>query len=264
MKGLFAFEAEPFEFEAYGESESEFTFRPEPFPWPPESEMGGRGQPQQFRLHPLVAVVPEPGDRPPAGGGWHPGTGHPQRGPELPAAQGLIVDGIVGPQTEAKLRTLTGTQSLGSAPVSGSVPVRASVAPPSLPSPCGSPGLLPCPKPAPIDHFAEARRSPSLATKPSTMRQSRGSLRASAPRSGGFLAYGVIRIIGHTSAEGSPESNKALAQARADQVTKDLLENALLSQGLAVSTPCYAITHRRCGDLAGRVPPAEASLRIRS
>ena len=41
MKGLFAFQAEPFEFEAYGGSESEFTFRPEPFPSAPESESEG-------------------------------------------------------------------------------------------------------------------------------------------------------------------------------------------------------------------------------
>ena len=50
--------------------------------------IGGRGQPQQSRLHPLVAVVPEPGDGPPPGGGRHRRAGHPQRDPELPAAQG--------------------------------------------------------------------------------------------------------------------------------------------------------------------------------
>ena len=52
MKGLFAFEAEPFEFEAYGGSESEFTFRPEPFPPPSESEWEGeanRSSPDYIR-----------------------------------------------------------------------------------------------------------------------------------------------------------------------------------------------------------------------
>ena len=94
---------------------------------------------------------------------------------------------------------------------------------------------MPCPKPAPIDHFAEAKAvaEPGYQTKDDAAIKGLATCIGAALR--GFLAYGVIRIIGHTSAEGSPESNKALAQARADQVTKDL-ENALLSQGLAVAT----------------------------
>ncbi len=235
MKGLFAFQAEPFEFEAYGGSESEFTFRPEPFPWPPESEWEGeasRSSPDYIRWlqSSLNRVM---GLRLAVDGILGPATRSAVR--NFQQRQGLIVDGIVGPQTEAKLRTLTGTRSLGSAPVSGSVPVSASFAPPSLPSPCGSPALLPCPKPAPIDHFAEAKAVAEPGYQTNYDAAIKGLATCIGAKLRGFLAYGVIRIIGHTSAEGSPESNKALAQARADQVSKDL-ESALLSQGLAVAT----------------------------
>ena len=235
MKGLFAFEAEPFEFEAYGGSESEFTFRPEPFPWPPESEWEGeasRTGPDYVRWV-QSSLNRAMGLRLAVDGILGPATRSAVR--NFQQRQGLIVDGIVGPQTEAKLRALTGTRSLGSAPVSGSVPVSASVAPPSLPSPCGSPALLPCPKPAPIDHFAEAKAVAEPGYQTNYDAAIKGLATCIGAKLRGFLAYGVIRIIGHTSAEGSPESNKALAQARADQVTKDL-ESALLSQGLAVAT----------------------------
>ena len=143
--------------------------------------------------------------------------------------KGLAVDGILGSQTEASLRALTGTLSLGS------VPVSASVAPRSLVLPCGSLALLPCAEITNIDHFAEGKAvaEPSYQTNYNMAIEDLATCIGAALR--GFHAYGVIRIIGHASAEGSPELNRALGQARARQVTEDL-QKALRSQGLPVGT----------------------------
>ena len=141
---------------------------------------------------------------------------------------GLTVDGIVGPQTDAKLRAALGASALGSAaPV---VPVAA----PTLPSPCGTPSPVPCAMTV-IDHFATAKATVESSHQGAYTAAIAGLATCIAAGLRGFLATGVIRIVGHTSNEGSAESNNALGQARADQVTADL-KAALLAQGLSVAT----------------------------
>jgi putative peptidoglycan binding protein len=141
---------------------------------------------------------------------------------------GLMVDGIVGPQTDAKLRAALASRALGAATPS------LAAAPRSLPSPCGSPTPVPC-SPTVIDHFAQAKPVVEPAHGGSYNAAIAGLATCIAAGLRGFLASGVIRIVGHTSSEGSPGGNDALGQARADRVTDDL-KAALLAQGLSVAT----------------------------
>ena len=147
---------------------------------------------------------------------------------------GLAVDGIVGPQTDAKLRAALGSRaSLAPRALGGTAPGLAA-APRSLPSPCGNPTPVPC-SPTVIDHFAKAKAAVEPAHEGSYRAAIASLATCIATGLRGLLASGVIRIVGHTSTEGSTVSNDTLGQARADQVAADL-EAALLAQGLTVST----------------------------
>ena len=219
----------------------EFSFTPEPFPWPQESEWereADRSSPDYIRWVQSSLNRAE-GLRLAVDGILGPATRSAIR--NFQQRQGLSVDGIVGPQTEARLKALAGARSWGSAPVrasapaSAGVPLRASVATPSLPSPCGTPGPLPCAQRTTIDHFAEAKAVAEAGYQAAYDAAIRGLATCIGTALRGFLASGVIRIIGHTSAEGTVDFNRALAQSRAEQVTKDL-EKALLAQGLTVAT----------------------------
>jgi Putative peptidoglycan binding domain len=236
----------------------EFSFKPQPFPWPSDAEWedeANRSSPDYVRWvqSSLNRVM---GLRLAVDGIMGPATRSAVR--SFQQRHGLTVDGIVGPQTEAKLQSLTNARSWGGTPVStqpwgppastrssggapvsgrssGAAPVSASATPAMLPSPCGNPSPLPCSQLTIIDHFAEAKTVVESghqvnydAAISSLAACIGGGLR-------GFLAYGVIRITGHASAEDTLEFNRALAQGRADQVTKDL-EKALLAQGVAVAT----------------------------
>ena len=142
---------------------------------------------------------------------------------------GLAVDGIVGPKTDAKLRAALGTRALAGGPAA-----RIAAAPRSLPSPCGGPTPVPCASTV-IDHFAQAKAvvEPTHEGAYRSVISSVATCIAAGLR--GFVASGVIRVVGHTSSEGSTVSNDALGQARADQVADDL-KAALLAQGLSVSS----------------------------
>lgn len=207
----------------------DFSFGPEPFPWLTESELedeASRTDPDFVRWvqSTLNRVL---GLRLAVDGIMGPATRSAVR--SFQQRKGLAVDGIVGAQTEGSLRALTGTLSLGSVPVSASVPPR------SLVLPCGSLASLPCPDITNIDHFAEGKAvaEPSHQTKYDMAIKDLAMCIGAALR--GFHAYGVIRIIGHASGEGSLEVNQKLGQARASQVKADL-RKALLSHGLAVGT----------------------------
>ena len=142
MKGLFAFEAEPFEFEAYGGSESEFTFRPEPFPWPPESEWEGevnRSSPDYIRWlqSSLNRVM---GLRLAVDGIVGPVTRSAVR--SFQQRKGLAVDGIVGPKTEAALVAAGAPRP----PASISATATGGGSPPNIPPQCsaGAAGFYLC------------------------------------------------------------------------------------------------------------------------
>ena len=134
MKGLFAFEAEPFEFEAYGGSESEFTFRAEPFPWPPESEWEGevnRSSPDYIRWlqSSLNRVM---GLRLAVDGIVGPVTRSAVR--SFQQRKGLAVDGIVGPKTEAALVAAGAPRP----PASISATATGGGSPPNIPPQCSA------------------------------------------------------------------------------------------------------------------------------
>lgn len=207
----------------------DFSFGPEPFPWLTESELedeANRTDPDFVRWvqSSLNRVL---GLRLAVDGIMGPATRSAVR--SFQQRKGLAVDGIVGAQTEARLRALTGTLSWGSVPVSASVPSR------SLVLPCRSLASLPCPDITNIHHFAEGKAvaEPSYQTKYDMAIKDLAMCIGTALR--GFHAYGVIRIIGHASGEGSLKVNQELGQARASQVKADL-RKALLSQGLPVGT----------------------------
>jgi peptidoglycan hydrolase-like protein with peptidoglycan-binding domain len=236
----------------------EISFDPLPFPWLPELELEdeeSRSSPDYIRRvqSSLNRVM---GLRLAVDGILGSATRSAIR--SFQQRHGLTVDGIVGPQTEAKLKSLTDARSWGGMPVStqpwgppvsarssggapmsarssGGAPVSASAAPAMLPSPCGNPSPLPCRQLTIIDHFGEGKTVPEPGHQPNYDAVISGLAACVGGRLRGFLAYGVIRITGHTSGEGSVEYNRALAQGRADQVTKDL-QTALLAQGLAVTT----------------------------
>jgi peptidoglycan hydrolase-like protein with peptidoglycan-binding domain len=149
------------------------------------------------------------------------------------ARSGLTVDGIVGPQTDAKLRAALGSGAPGARAL-GSPASAVAAAPRALPSPCGVPTPVSCGATV-IDHFAQAKAVVEPAHEAAYRATIASVATCIATGLGGGLASGVIRIVGHTSTEGSTVSNDTLGQARADQVNADL-QAALMARGLTVST----------------------------
>ena len=224
MKGLFAFEAEPFEFEAYGGSESEFTFRPEPFPWPSESEWEGeasRSSPDYIRWvqSSLNRVM---GLRLAVDGILGPVTRSAVR--NFQQRKGLAVDGIVGPKTEAALVAAGAPRP----PAAVSATAAGGGSPPNIPTQCSAISRTNC-------HVLYFGFDKDVPTPPVPNRPARTDRDAHEEKLFEIAERVVhswetsqpvnsLLVLGHASPEGTDVYNYDLAMRRAENVSEALAE----------------------------------------
>ncbi len=224
MKGLFAFEAEPFEFETYGGSESEFTFRPEPFPWPSESEWEGeasRSSPDYIRWvqSSLNRVM---GLRLAVDGILGPVTRSAVR--NFQQRKGLAVDGIVGPKTEAALVAAGAPRP----PAAVSATAAGGGSPPNIPTQCSAISRTNC-------HVLYFGFDKDVPTPPVPNRPARTDRDAHEEKLFEIAERVVhswetsqpvnsLLVLGHASPEGTDVYNYDLAMRRAENVSEALAE----------------------------------------
>jgi phosphatidylserine/phosphatidylglycerophosphate/cardiolipin synthase-like enzyme/outer membrane protein OmpA-like peptidoglycan-associated protein len=224
VKGLFAFEAEPFEFEAYGGSESEFTFRAEPFPWPPESEWEdetSRSSPDYIRWlqSSLNRVM---GLRLAVDGILGPVTRSAVR--NFQQRKGLAVDGIVGRKTEAALVAAGAPRP----PASISATATGGGSLPNIPKQCSAVSRTNC-------HVLYFGFDKDVPTPPVPNRPARTDRDAHEDKLFEIAERVVhswetsqpvnsLLVLGHASFEGPDVYNYDLAMRRAENVSEALAE----------------------------------------